>query len=84
MTYETIQKNGKKLVEITFDDVTEYDTNYSKDLLPIECQTIGWLEEQNSSFVRITWMKECKEKPYVGLSIPIGCVKFIRECDNYE
>jgi len=79
MTLETIKKNGKKLVEITFDDIAEYDTNYCKEMDPIECKAIGWLEEQNSSFVRISWLKESKDEPYVGLSIPKGCVKVIQE-----
>lgn len=83
MTLKTI-KNGKKLVEITFDDVAQYDTNYCKETTPIECKAIGWLEEQNSSFVRIAWMKETKEEPYVGLAIPNGCVKTIQEIISNE
>jgi len=79
MTMKTYKKDGKKLVEITFDDPAEFDTNYTKELTPLECKAIGWLEEQNSSFIRIVWMKEGKEEPYVGLAIPNGCVKLIRE-----
>ena len=84
MTLETLKTNGKKLVEITFDDILEYDRNHCKDMTPVECKAIGWLEEQNSSFVRIAWLKETNEEPYVGLAIPQGCVKLIQEVGHHE
>lgn len=67
----------KHLVEVVFDDPAEFDTNYDTELKPIECRTIGWLLEKNDSFVRIMWLKEEDESPYVGLAIPMGCVKQI-------
>ena len=73
---------NQKLVQVVFYDPAEYDTNYHKDLNPIECTTIGWLEEQNSSMVRISWLREEKDEPYVGLAIPMGCVKSIQELNN--
>ena len=65
-------------MEITFDDPAEFDATREIDLLPVECKAVGWLEEQNSSLVRIAWLREQDEKPYVGLAIPKGCVKKIR------
>jgi len=73
------RKDNAKLVEIVFDDPAEYDTNYDKKLDPIECKAIGWLEEKNESLVRISWLRETEDAPYVGLSIPTGCVKSILE-----
>ena len=72
-------KNLQKLVEVTFYDPTEFDTNYDRDLNPIECRAIGWLEESDSSMIRISWLREEKDIPYVGLAIPMGCVKNILE-----
>jgi len=66
------------LVEIVFTDPTEFDTNYDDRCDPIECRTIGWIDEQNSSFINIVWLAEGFEKPYVGLSIPRGCIKKIQ------
>ncbi len=71
-----------KLVEVIFYDPAEFDTNYHKDFNPIECKTIGWLEEQNSSMIRISWLREEKDEPYVGFAIPMGCVKSIQELKN--
>jgi len=73
---------NQKLVEVVFYDPAEFDTNYSKDLNPIECITIGWLEEQNSAMIRISWLREEKDEPYVGLAIPRGCIKSIQELKN--
>lgn len=66
-----------ELVEVIFDDPAEFDTNYDKNLEPIECRAIGWLEEQNHTVVKISWLKETNNTPYVGLAIPMGCVKKI-------
>lgn len=68
----------KELVEVIFDDPAEFDTNYDKNLMPIECRTIGWLEDRDKTMVRISWLKETNNAPYVGLTVPIGCVKKIR------
>lgn len=77
------KKIGKnQLVEIVFDDPAEFDTNYDDEMDPIECRAIGWLLEQNDSFVRIMWLKEEDESPYVGLAIPMGCVKQIHSLDT--
>ena len=67
----------QQLVEVIFDDPAEFDTNYDKIHNPIECRTIGWLEEKNHSLIRISWLKEEYDMPYVGLAIPMGCVKKI-------
>jgi len=75
-------KNFPKLVEVVFYDPAEYDTNYHKDLNPIECRTIGWLEKQDSAMVRISWLREGTDAPYVGLAVPMGCVKSIQEVTN--
>ena len=73
------RKDNAKLVEIVFDDPAEYDTNYDDKLEPVECKAVGWLEEKNSSMVRISWLRETEDAPYVGMSIPMGCVKSIVE-----
>ena len=80
----TVKQKPKhqKLIEVIFYDPTEFDTNYDKGLDPIECRTIGWLEEKNSSLIRISWIREEKDVPYVGFSIPMGCVKSIQELNN--
>jgi len=75
----TKRNNNTKLVQVVFDDPAEYDTNYDEKLEPIECKTVGWLEEENNSMVRISWLRETEDEPYVGLSIPKGCVKTIQE-----
>jgi len=75
-------RNFQKLVEVVFYDPTEFDTNYHTDIDPIECTTIGWLEKQNSTMVRISWLREEKDEPYVGLAIPMGCIKSIQELKN--
>lgn len=75
-----IKKN--QLVEIIFDDPAEFDTNYDEEMDPIECKAIGWVLEKNDSFVRIMWIKEEDNSPYVGLAIPMGCVKQIRSLDT--
>ena len=77
-----VGKNLQKIVEIVFYDPAEYDTNYHNDVKPIECTTIGWLVEQNSFMVSISWLREEKDEPYVGLAIPMGCVKSIQELKN--
>ena len=65
------------LVEIVFDDPTEFDTSRDDIDEPIECRTIGWVEKFDNSSVRISWLKELEDHPYVGLTIPIGCIKKI-------
>ena len=76
---KTKQKiQNKNLVEITFDDPAEFDATRDTELLPVECKAVGWLEEQNSSLIRICWLREEDDAPYVGLAIPKGCVKKMR------
>lgn len=65
------------LVEIIFDDPAEFDTNYNGNDGPIECRAIGWLVDQNDKFVKMAWLTEENDDPYVGLSIPQGCIKKI-------
>ena len=69
---------GQDIVEVIFDDPTEYDTNYESSCDPIECVAVGWLEKKTSRIINIAWLKETRDEPYVGLSIPIGCVRKIR------
>ena len=66
------------IVEVIFDDPTEYDTNYESSCDPVECVAVGWLEKKTSRVVTIAWLKETRDEPYVGFSIPIGCVRKIR------
>lgn len=80
MMSSEIGKN--QLVEIIFDDPAEFDTNYDEEMNPIECRAVGWLLEKNDSFVRIMWMKEEDDSPYVGLAIPMGCVKQIQSLET--
>ena len=68
---------NQELIEVVFDDPAEFDTNFVQDLTPIQCTAIGWLVEENQSFIRISWLKEKDDEPYVGLAIPMGCVKRI-------
>ena len=63
------------LVEVIFDDPAEFDATREDSFLPAECKAVGWLEENNSSIVRITWLREEDDAPYVGLTVPRGCVK---------
>lgn len=72
----------KQLVEIVFDDPAEFDTNYDTKLEPIECKTIGWLEEKTVNMIRISWLRETDNSPYVGLAIPVGCVKEMNILDG--
>ena len=67
-----------KLVEVIFDDPAEFDVTREDKHLPVECKAVGWLEEKNSSLIRICWLREEDDAPYVGLAIPKGCVKKIR------
>ncbi len=69
---------NKQLVEVIFDDPAEFDTNNDDKKEPVKCRAIGWLDKKNSSFVRISWLTEIDNEPYVGLAIPMGCVKKIR------
>ena len=69
---------GQDIVEVTFDDPTEYDTNIASICEPAECVAVGWLEKKTSRVVTISWLKETRDEPYVGFSIPIGCVRKIR------
>lgn len=77
MVKENNSPKEQQLVEVIFDDPTEFDTNYDMKMVPIECRAIGWLEEETPSFLRISWLKESNDSPYVGLAIPRGCVKKI-------
>ncbi len=63
------------LVEVTFDDPAEFDATRQDSCEPAECKAIGWLEEKNSSIVRLTWLREENDEPYTGIIIPRGCVK---------
>jgi len=74
MKKEYLVKN-KKLVEVTFDDPAEFDATREDDFKPAECKAVGWLEEKSPSMIRITWLREENDEPYVGLTIPRGCVK---------
>ena len=76
------QIKTENIVEITFDDPAQYDTNYDASFEPVECITIGWLQKQTSDVVTIAWLKETVDEPYVGLAIPAGCVKKIRTLLN--
>ena len=69
---------GQDIVEVTFDDPTEYDTNIASICAPAECVAVGWLEKKTSRIINIAWLKETRDEPYVGLSIPTGCVRKIR------
>jgi len=69
----------KQLVEVIFDDPAEFDTNIDDKKGPVRCKAIGWLDKKNSSFVRISWLTEIDDEAYVGLAIPMGCVKKIRD-----
>jgi len=72
-----IEPRNQELVEVVFDDLAEFDTNYTQDMTPVQCSAIGWMVEENQSFIRISWLKEKDDEPYVGLAIPTGCVKKI-------
>ncbi len=78
------RKDNAKLVEIVFDDPAEYDTNYDKNKNPIECRTIGWLVDESPSYIQIIWLREGDDEPYVGLSIPKGCIKKIYPINTLE
>ena len=73
---------GQDVVEVIFDDPSEYDTNYELECEPAECVAIGWLERKTSRVITIAWLKETRDEPYVGFSIPMGCVKNIRTLVN--
>lgn len=73
------RETERQLVEVVFDDPAEFDTNYDTKLEPIECRAIGWLDEKTPNYLRISWLKESDNTPYVGLAIPTGCVKRVVE-----
>ena len=73
----SIHSNNSNLVEIVFDDPTEFDTTRNDITKPAECATIGWIKSFDRTSVRITWLKEIDNSTYVGLAIPIGCIKKI-------
>lgn len=75
---QILEKPNRNLVEVIFDDPTEFDTSYDKKQEPVECRTVGWLDDENSSYLKIIWLREMNDEPYVGLSIPRGCVKQVR------
>lgn len=77
MTRIIENKLPQELIEVVFDDPAEFDTNYDRNTSPIQCSAIGWLVDQNPAFIRISWLKEEDDEPYVGLAIPMGCVKKI-------
>ncbi len=70
------------LVEIIFDDPTEFDSTRDNTDEPIQCRTIGWIEKASESSVRISWLKEYGDMPYVGLTIPLGCIKKITQIEG--
>jgi len=72
-----IESRNQELVEVVFDDPAEFDTNYTQNLTPIQCSAIGWMIEENKSYIRISWLREKDDEPYVGLAIPMGCIKKI-------
>ena len=74
---ETHHSNNSNLVEIVFDDPTEFDTTRDDIIEPVECTTVGWIKSFDRSSVRITWLKESGDATYVGLAIPVGCIKKI-------
>ena len=81
---ETILENdtfvpfqNSNLVEIVFDDPTEFDTTRNDITKPVECTTIGWSKSIDASSIALTWLKELKDSPYIGLAIPVGCIKKI-------
>ena len=69
--------NNSNLVEIVFDDPTEFDTTRDNITKPAECTTVGWIKSFDRTSVRITWLKEIDDSTYVGLAIPVGCIKKI-------
>ena len=74
---ETHHSNNSNLVEIVFDDPTEFDTTRNDITKPVECTTIGWIKSIDTSSIVLTWLKELKDSPYIGLAIPVGCIKKI-------
>ena len=73
----TFPAPNSSLVEIVFDDPTEFDATRDDNVKPVECTTIGWINGFDRSSVRITWLKELEDAAYVGLAIPVGCIKKI-------
>ena len=73
----SVHSNNSNLVEIVFDDPTEFDTTRDNITKPAECTTIGWVKSFDRTSVRITWLKEIDDSTYVGLAIPVGCIKKI-------
>ena len=69
--------NNSNLVEIVFDDPTEFDTTRDNITKPAECTTVGWIKSFDRTSVRITWLREIEDSTYVGLAIPVGCIKKI-------
>ena len=68
---------NSNLVEIVFDDPTEFDTTRDNIIKPVECTAVGWIKSFDRASVRITWLKELEESTYIGLAIPVGCIKKI-------
>jgi hypothetical protein len=73
----SIHSNNSNLVEIVFDDPTEFDTTRNDITKPVECTTIGWIKSIDTSSIVLTWLKELKDSSYIGLAIPVGCIKKI-------
>ena len=73
----SVHSNNSNLVEIVFDDPTEFDTTRDNITKPAECTTVGWVKSFDGTSVRITWLKEIDNSAYVGLAIPVGCIKKI-------
>ena len=73
----SVHSNNSNLVEIVFDDPTEFDTTRNDITKPVECTTIGWIRSFDNSSIVLTWLKELKDSPYIGLAIPVGCIKKI-------
>ena len=54
----SVHSNNSNLVEIVFDDPTEFDTTRNDITKPAECTTVGWIKSFDITSVKITWLKE--------------------------
>jgi hypothetical protein len=48
--------HDRKLVKVTFNDPTQFDTRFSDDDDPVECVAVGWLTELSKQKVRLAWL----------------------------
>ena len=89
---EELMKNGQitkevsespKIVRVTFNDPTQFDGRYGDTGDPIECTTIGWLEELDKEKVKLAWMYDADEEHSAsGLLLPKGCIKEITDIED--